>query len=65
MTRKQYRAITTSPAYRDLAIVCTDHTPKHPQLYVTAIMCQVGTDNAPMRAISYVVKDICSRAPKE
>ncbi len=65
MTRKQYRAIVTSPAYKDLAVVCGDHTPRHPQLYVTAIMCQVGTKNAPMRAISYVVNDLCARAPKE
>lgn len=65
MTRKEYRAIVTTKAYKELAVVAEDHKPRHPQIYVTAILNQAGTLRAPDRAVSYVVADLCRRCTAE
>lgn len=56
MTRKQYRAITNSQAYREFLIVLSDHTPNHPERYTARITRELGTKIAPMYIVAWVIR---------
>lgn len=56
MTRKQYRAIITSQAYKEFLIVLSDHTPNHPERYTARITRELGTKTAPMYIVAWVIR---------